>query len=292
MKNFKWVKWVFAFLVLIIIAGFGFTFTVKEGSCSIVTRFGEVRTVEQESGLHFKLPWPFEKVITYDTRSQYLDSGYLETLTQDKKNIILQTYIVWHIEDPLRYFVSVGDASVAEKYINDLVTNVKNGVMGNYPLTALVSTDGTQLKIEEIQNSILEETSAHTVEQYGIQIDSIKIKRLSLPSANVDSVFEQMTAERSKYAVQLLAEGERDAAIITSEADTEAAKIVAEGKEQAAEIEAETERQVSALYAEAYAKNPTLFTFLKKLIALENSVNENTVLITKSDGTLFEVLEK
>ncbi len=74
-------KWVFASLLLVIIISFGFTFTVREGSCSIVSRFGDVRTVYTDAGLHMKLPYPFEKIITYDTRSQYMDSGYTETLT-------------------------------------------------------------------------------------------------------------------------------------------------------------------------------------------------------------------
>ena len=84
----KIYKWIFAVLLAIIVAVFGFCFTVREGTNAIVSRFGNVRGVYTDAGLHFKLPYPFEKVISYDTRSQYMDSGYTETLTNDKKNIL------------------------------------------------------------------------------------------------------------------------------------------------------------------------------------------------------------
>ena len=176
MKIKKIYKWIFALILAVIIVVFGFTFTVKEGSCAIVSRFGEVRAIYMDSGLHFKLPYPFENVYTYDTRSQYMDSGYTETLTNDKKNVILQTYLVWHIEDPRKFYNSVGDNDKAEKYLNDLTANVKNGVMGNYELSALVSTDLENIKIDEISEKIEKSVSVNALKDYGIKIEKIKIK--------------------------------------------------------------------------------------------------------------------
>ena len=190
MKIKKIYKWLFALLLAVIIVVFGFTFTVKEGSCAIVSRFGEVRAVYMESGLHFKLPYPFEAVYTYDTRSQYMDSGYTETLTNDKKNVILQTYLVWHIEDPMKFYTSVGDNEKAEKYLNDLTANVKNGVMGNYELSALVSTDLENIKIEEISKSIEKSVAENALKDYGIRVEKVKINRLALPTNNIESVFD------------------------------------------------------------------------------------------------------
>jgi regulator of protease activity HflC (stomatin/prohibitin superfamily) len=157
-----------------------------------------------ESGLHFKLPYPFEAVYTYDTRSQYMDSGYTETLTNDKKNVILQTYLVWHIEDPMKFYTSVGDNEKAEKYLNDLTANVKNGVMGNYELSALVSTDLENIKIEEISKSIEKSVAENALKDYGIRVEKVKINRLALPTNNIESVFEQMIADREKQVTKLL----------------------------------------------------------------------------------------
>ena len=87
-----------------------------------------------------------------------------------------------------------------------------------------------------------------------------------------------------------LAEGERDAQIIMSESDAEVAAIVAEGREEAAAINAETEREVAEIYASAHSQDPELYEFLQKLAALENSVDEDTVMIITMDTPPFDVL--
>lgn len=225
-----------------------------------------------------------------DARKRYLDSGYLETLTHDKKNVILQTYAIWSVADPLKYYTSVGDTALAETYLNDLITNAKNGTMGNYDLSTLVSMNEDDIKIAEIEKIMLEEVQPHALEQYGLQIHELRIKRVGLPATNVQSVFAQMQADRQKYIDQLLAEGERDAQIIKSESDAEAAAIVAEGRESAAQINAETEREVASIYASAHSQDPELYEFLQKLTALENSVDENTVMIITMDDPPFDIL--
>jgi membrane protease subunit HflC len=118
----------------------------------------------------------------------------------------------------------------------------------------------------------------------------LKIKRLALPDANIQSVFGQMIAERQKYAAQYIAEGERDSAIIVSEASARAAEIIAQGRFEAAEIDAETEKRIAEIYGDAYNANSRLFIFLKKLIALENSVSPDTVLIMRASESPFDVI--
>ncbi len=288
----KTYKWIFAALVAVIIVVFGFTLTVREGTSVLVSRFGEIRAIHTDAGLHLKLPWPFEQAVVYDTRSQYLDSGYTETLTNDKKNIILQTYMIWHIADVQKYHMSIGNTGVAADYLNDLLANAKNGVMGGYTLSNLVSTQNNDLRVDEISADIEEQVRKKALDSYGIAVESVRIKRLALPDANVQSVLEQMVADRQKYANELLAEGKRDAAIITGEANAEAAQILADGKLEAASIDAETERQVAEIYREAYEDNAELFIFLKKLIALENSVNENTVIVMPASDSPFDILNQ
>ena len=290
MKEKKYVKWGFALIVAAIIGFFGFTYKVNEGQCAVVTRFGAPRAEITQAGLYPRLPWPFENVSVYDSRKQYMDSGYLETLTHDKKNIIMQTYAIWSIADPLKYYTSVGDAALAEKYLGDLITNSKNGTMGSYDLRALVSMAEDDIKIGDIEERMMEDVSGQALEQYGIQVHDLHIKRLGLPSTNVRSVFTQMQAERQKYIDQLLAEGDRDAKIIRSEADAEVARIIAEGREEAALINAMTEQEVAEIYAEAHTKDPELYKFLRKLAAVEASVDEDTVMIVKTDTPPFDVL--
>ncbi|MDD7675202.1 MAG: protease modulator HflC [Eubacteriales bacterium] len=287
---FTVLKYVVAAILVIILVYFGFTCEVREGSCAVILRFGAVRQEITEAGLYFRLPWPFETVVTYDNRLQYLESNYLETTTKDKRNVIIQSYVVWSISDPVLYHNSVGSQGKVDTYIKDQVFSATNSVMGAYELSALVSLEKEQIKTEEIQNEIFNRVKQKCAANYGIEVSDVSILRLSLPDTNLESVFEQMRADRQKDIDTILANAQRDANKITSDADAEAAKIVADGVTAAAEIKAKTETEVARIYAEAQAANLELYQFLKQLDTVVASVGDTTVLVVKADEYPFKVL--
>lgn len=288
-KNKGIIKWVIGAVLLVVLAFFGFTAEVREGEYAVITRFGAVRDEVTEAGLYAKLPWPFENVKKYDVRNQYTESSYLETLTKDKRNIILQSFAVWNVSEPLKYHNSVGDNTTAENFINALIVNASNSVLGKYDLANIVSCDEAQLRLAEIEDAIFLQVKDHALRDYGIAVSEVSIMKLSLPEENLTSVFSQMSADRQKYVDQISAEGQRDASKIIYDADTEASKIEAEGTQQAADIDAETERLVAQIYAEAQAANMELFKFILELETVKNSVNEDDVLIIKK-GEFLEGL--
>ena len=282
-------KWLIGAVLVVVLAFFGFTAEVREGEYAVITRFGAVRKEVTEAGLYVKLPWPFESVTKYDVRNQYTESSYLETLTKDKRNIILQSFAVWKVSDPLTYHQTVvGDNEVAELYINQLIVNASNSILGKYELVNVVSTDAEQLRLAEIETAIFDHVKQHAV-TYGIEISEVSIMKLSLPEENMQSVFEQMTADRQKYIDQITAEGQREASAITYRADADASDIMAEGTKEAAKIDAETERLVAQIYAEAQAANMELFKFILELDTVMNSVGDDTTLIVKK-GELLDGL--
>lgn len=292
MKKNGIIKWLAGLILVIVLVFFGFTVEVKEGECAVITRFGAPRAEITEAGLYLRLPWPFEDVTKYDGRQQYLESSFLETLTQDKRNIIMRSYVVWEIDDPLTYYNSVRTGDVAQQYIRDLVTNATNGVLGSYALTELVSLDEEKIKLDEIQKKIFEQVSAKCQETYGIRVDEVSIIQLSLPDINLQSVFAQMEADRQKDIETILAEATRDANKIMAEADAESAKIIAQGVTDAAAIKAQTETEVAKIYAQAQAANLELYQFLRQLDTLIGSVNEETTLIIRLDEYPFNILTK
>ncbi len=294
MKNKGILKWIIGAMLVLVLAFFGFTAEVREGEYAVITRFGAVREEVTEAGLYARLPWPFENVVKYDMRNQYTESSYLETLTQDKRNIILQSFAVWHVSDPLQYHKSVGDNAVAEIYINDLIINASNSVLGKYELANVVSSNVDQLRLAEIEQTIFEQVRTHAAAQYGIEVSEVSIMKLSLPDTNLDSVFKQMSADRQKYIDQITADGQRQASAIIYAADTEASKIRADGAKEAADIDAETQKLVAQIYADAQSANKDLFQFLLELETVLNSVGDDTTLIVQKgeflDGLFSEEL--
>lgn len=290
MKKIGIFKWLVALVLIVVLGYFGFTAEVREGECAVITRFGAPRAEITEAGLYLRLPWPFEDIAKYDARRQYLESNYLETLTRDKRNIILNSYVVWEISDPLTYYNSVRSADIAEQYIRDLVTNATNGVLGGYDLTALVSLDEEKIKIDQIQEEIFARVCETSRATYGIAIDEVSILRLSLPDVNLQSVFDQMKADRQKEIDQIVAQAERDANKIITDADARAAEIKAKGTTDAADLKAKTETEVARIYAEAQAANLELYRFLRELDTVAGSVGAGTTMIVRTDEYPFSVL--
>ena len=285
-------KYVTAVLVLLVLFWFGFVCQVREGSCAVVLRFGKVRQEITEAGVYLKLPWPFETVVNYDTRLQYLESNKLETTTSDKRNIILQSYVVWKIEDPVLYHNSVGAQGKADYYIKDQVFSATNSTMGGYRLTEMVSLEKEEIKIDQIQQDIYQRVHDVCLENYGIDVTDVSILRLSLPEDNLQSVFAQMIADREKEITAIVSQAKLEAAQIEADAKQEAAEIIANGTNDAAKTDAETETLVAKIYAEAQSANMELYEFLMDLDTLLNSVGPDTTLVVKADQYPFNVLTK
>ncbi len=286
----RWVKIVVAAVVVLVLAFFMFTTQVREGSGAIILRFGAPRQVATEAGLYFKLPWPFESVVEFDSRKQYLESKNLETTTKDNRNIIIQSYAIWSVSDPLLYYNSVGSQATVESYINDQIFNATNSVLGAYKISSLVSLKTEEVNTEEIQQKIFEVVRKNCEKNYGIKIDDVSILRISLPDTNLESVFAQMTADRQKEIDTILANAERDANKIKSDADAEAAEIIANGESEAAAIKTKTEKEVADIYAKAQKANLELYKFLQELDTLVASVDEESVLVVTADSYPFNVL--
>jgi membrane protease subunit HflC len=267
------------------------SFTVREGTAGVHTRFGRAVATQTQAGLYLRAPWPIDRVIRVDTRAQILESRSTELLTRDKKNLVLVTSTRWRITDPLTFHRALGAIPDAERKLDGLVTNAVIGVMGRYPLSAMVSTDPATLAADAIEAELLEAVSAPAADGYGISVEDVAFVRLSLPENNVGHVFDQMRAERQQFAARYRAEGEREATRIRSETDVDAARIRADAIEEAARIRGEAEAEAARIYAEAHSAEPELYRFMRSLESIEKMVGDDTTLILRTDAAPFDVLE-
>ena len=167
-------KYATALVVVLVLFWFGFTTVVKEGQTAVILRFGAVRSEVTEPGLYFKLPWPFESTVTYDSRLQYLESNRIEAITSDSTNIIIQCYVAWEIADPVLYHNSVGmKGGGAVSNIKDQVFNATNLTIGGYKLSSLVSLQKEEIKIDQIQSEIFARMRETCRNSYGIEIKDV-----------------------------------------------------------------------------------------------------------------------
>jgi membrane protease subunit HflC len=274
------------------VLGSAFSYVVREGQASVRTRLGQPVAGGAEAGLHFRWPWPVDRVVLLDARTQVLDTRHTEMLTRDKRNVVLLSTVRWRIADPLVFFQSVGSLGSANAKLDGLVTNAKIGVLGRYDLSALVSTDPDDLKAAEIEADLLGLVAGPAREKYGIEVQEVAPKRLSLPENNIGHVFDQMRAEREQYAARYRAEGEREASSIRAATDRQAAEIRSVAAEEVARIRGESEAKAADIYGAAHASDPELYRFVRSLQSVESLVGDQTTLILRTDSAPFSVLEE
>lgn len=293
-KNFQFnrddMRMAVGILTVMVILLSSVAFSVRERHTALVMRFGELVRTETQSGLHWKLPWPIDRVSLIDQRKRVFNTRHSEMLTRDKKNIILLSYASWQVTDAQLFYKAVGTIAEAEKKLDGVVTNAKIGVMGRYDLSALVSTDPKQLRTEEIESEILASVQESARVKYGIEVEQVGFKRLSLPEANIKSVFDKMRAERGKVAAGLRAQGERDAAVLRSETDLEVATVIAAAREEAAKLRGDAEAQATEIYARAHGAAPELFKMVRQFQSLEQVMSKDVTLIMRTDKAPFNVL--
>ena len=291
LKTQRWLRATVGTLALAAIVFYAMAIVVAEGQAVLVTRFGRPLRAATQTGLHWKLPWPIDRAVWLDMRRRVYETGHTEMLTRDKKNIIARTFVVWRIGDPLAFIQAIGNESGAEGKLDGLLTNAAIGTLGGHELSALVSTNPSDLQVDQIESELLSSTAPVALNSYGVAIEQIRLERIALPEENVMAVFEQMRAERRQFAAKFEAEGEREASRIRSEAELEAARIRAKGDEEKARIRGESAAQVAKTYADAHKINPELYRFTRSLESLDKIVTGGTSLILRTDSEPFSLLQ-
>jgi modulator of FtsH protease HflC len=291
MRTQRWLRAVVGTLALGAIFFSATAVVVKEGQAVLITRFGRPLRAATQAGLHWKLPWPIDSQISLDMRRRVYETGQTEMLTRDKKNIIARTFVVWRIGDPLTFTQAIGNEGAAEGKLDGLMTNAAIGTLGGHDLSALVSTNPSDLQVEQIESELLASTAPMALRNYGVAVEQIRLERLALPEENVTAVFQQMRAERRQFAAKFEAEGQREASKIRSEADLEAARIRAKSVEEQARILGESAAQVAKIYSDAHRTDPELYRFTRSLDSLDKLVTGSTSLILRTDSEPFSLLQ-
>jgi membrane protease subunit HflC len=265
-------------------------FSVRETEFVLVTQFGRpVRTVTA-AGLNVK--WPFQTAIYFDRRLRTYNPRPSEFLTRDKKNIVIENYVVWKIQDPERFVETVGDAIAAEMRLHDIIWSGLSAALGTHDLDSIVGTDAGKVQTSAMLDDLTSLTDRAALEQYGINVVDVRVKRLNLPEQNKQSVYARMRAERERIARQYRAEGEEQALSIRADADRQKEEILSLAYKEAENIKGQGDAESTRVYGQAYSKNPSFYKLLRTLEAYKKVLDDKTTAILSSDSELLKVLMK
>ncbi len=263
-------------------------YSVRETEFALVTQFGRpVRTVA-DAGLHVK--WPFQSILWFDRRLRIYNPRPSEFLTRDKKNLVIENYVAWRIEDPDRFVQSVGDTTAAEMRLHDIIWSGLSAALGTEDLDSLVSVSADRVQVQPMLNQLTATADQTALSQYGITVADVRIKRLNLPEQNKQSVFARMRAERERIAMQYRAEGEEHALTIRANADREKEEILSAAYKDAEKTRGEGDAEATRIYGQAYSKNPRFYKLLRTLESYKKVLDDKTTIILDSDSELLKVL--
>ena len=298
---------------IVAVAGYRCLLFVDETEMVIVTQFGrpvdayrlvDVRfTREQpwivgtweeyaprESGLHFKMPW--QSAIRIDRRLQIYDPRPSEFLAAEKKNVDLDVFVCWKVDDPNRFLETVNDRMGAEARLHDIVWSELAATVGSHTIEALVSTDPEKHQLEEIQQTVDQACAQRASKAYGIAIVDVRLKRIGVPAQVRESVFQRMRAERARIARQYRAEGDKEAQKIRAAADKEKTITLAQADAEAQRIRGKAEAEATRTYADAHGTDPEFYELMRTLEAYRKFLDDQTTVLLSGDSDLLKFLTR
>lgn len=257
-------------------------FIVDEREKAVKFRLGEFEDASYEPGIHFKIPF-INSVRKFERRVLTLDAEPERYLTFEKKNVIVDAFIKWRIDDAENFYRTTGgDERQAGLRLSQVIKDGLRAEFGKRTIQEAISGERAQIM------SVIAGKIKDDIDHFGIDVVDVRIKRIELPSAVSDSVYERMRAERSRVAKDLRSRGAEAAERIRADADRQRTVILAEAYRDAERSRGQGDAQAAQIYAGAFGEDEEFYGLYRSLGAYRNVFNsEKDMLVLDPDSEFF-----
>ncbi len=248
-----------ALLVVVAVLLNGALFTVGQTQRVLIAQFGQVVRAIEEPGLHIKVPF-VQEVISFDRRLLNVELPGEEVILGDQRRLIVDSFTVFRIADPLKFYQAVGPMPEAIRgRLNSIVTSSLRRVLGKNSLLDVLSADR-----ERIMAAIRQQVN-DDMRNFGVAIEDVRIRRADLPEENTQAILSRMQSERQRIATQTRGEGAEAAARLKADAERERTVILADARATSDKLRGEGEAEATRIYAAAFNKDPQFFGIWRTL---------------------------
>ncbi len=262
-------------------------YIVDDRERAVMLRFGELVRADIPSGIHIKTPIAFQ-VKKFDGRIQTLDSPEAEYLTSEKKQLIVDSFVKWKIDDVSKFYRATGgDPTRIDGLLLRRVDTGLRNQFGERTVKEVVSGERDQLMADmtEILNKVAKE-------QLGVRIIDVRVMKINLPDNVSESVYQRMRTERERLAQELRSEGREEAEKIQAGADRQRTIIIANAYKDSEILRGEGDATAADIYARAYGKDAQFYDFYRSLFAYrEVFQGDNNFLILKPDSDFLKYIK-
>jgi membrane protease subunit HflC len=269
-------------LVVLVIGAFSM-FQVGQWEKALLFRLGEIVNTNVQPGLHFKIPF-VNNVRKYDGRILTLDVDPERFLTVEKKNVIVDSFVMWRIADVGRYYTAVlGDERHAGQRIEQIIKDGMRGQFSKRTINEVVSGERDQI-MRDLTVDANRQAAA-----IGIEIVDVRVKRVDLPAEVSNSVYRRMQAERARVAKEFRSQGAEEAEKIRADADRQRQVLIANAYREAEKVRGQGDARAAEIYADAYGRDEEFYSFYRSLQAYQQSFTHgNDMMLLQPDGEFFE----
>lgn len=267
-------------IVLLVVFYFS-TYVVDQREKALLFRLGEIIDENIEPGLHFKYPI-INNAKFFDARILTLDAQPESFLTVEKKNVTVDFFVKWRINDVGQYYRATrGDERNALSRLSQIMKDRLRNEFGKRTIQEAVSGERSEIM------DILKIKSNETAKELGVEVIDVRISRIDLPDDVSGAVYARMRAERNRVARDFRARGEEQAERIRAEADRKRVEIVAEAYRKAEQIRGEGDAEATKVYADAYNRDEEFYSFTRSIEAYIDSFGGADTIILEPDSEFF-----
>jgi membrane protease subunit HflC len=283
---------IFIAFIVITLSLYLVSFQVRDTESCLVTTFGKPTRPLVDPGVHFKWPFPIQQVHKFDSRMRVFAPQVEEAPTAGGEPIIVNTYVVWKIAQPLEFFNAVKTVRKAEdELLRSRIRNTQNSVIGRHYFSEFVNSDPERVKFKEIEAEMLADLRQAVADaNYGIEIKALGIKQLKVSEEVSKEVFERMKAERIRRAEAIISDGTVEANKIRTDVDRKSRELIAAAEARAKIIRGRGDAEAASYYA-MLEDNPELAKLLRNLESLETILKDRTTFIVPTDKEPFDLLQ-
>ncbi|MCW8408411.1 protease modulator HflC [Legionella sp. PATHC035] len=269
-------------------------FTITQGQQGILLRLGRLvndgltdKVKVLNPGLHFKVPF-IENVRIFDTRIQTMDIKSTRIVTKEKKDVMVDYYVKWHITDLAQYFKSTGGNEFkAETLLEQQLNTLLRAQFGKRTIPEVVS--GGRDDVMEL----LRKAAQKQAGGLGINVVDVRIKGIELPANTSNAIYQRMRADMQKIANKHRADGQAAAEEIKAKADADVMVLLATTRSNAQKVRAIGKAQAASIYTDAYSKNKDFFALYRSLLAYEGSFkSRKDILVLDQSSAFFDYFKQ
>ncbi|CAN1524873.1 HflC Membrane protease subunits, stomatin/prohibitin homologs [Caulobacteraceae bacterium] len=256
-------------------------YVVDQTHQALVIRLGEVvRTVnaapDDGPGLKMKVPF-LETRLLFDKRNQPIQVIRQEILTANQERLMVDAFVRYRINDPVRFYTGLGDDRTAKDRLNSVVNASLRQVLGSVSSEDIISGRRAALT-RQVRENLSDRT---TRSRLGLQVIDVRIRSADLPEANQEAVFDRMKTARQQEAARIRAEGAQ-----------RQREIVATATQEAETIRGEADAERAKIFASSFGQDPSFAAYYRSLQAYEASLGQGTTMVLSPDSAFFRYFTK